>query len=78
MPDTKAPEMVNGQPKAGDGEWSRVGWEPQFGSLNDTFGLGDVVAEDQQTLLESRLDDKFFGGEFVCLLFARMGKFSNG
>ncbi|KAG0635305.1 C2 domain-containing protein [Tuber brumale] len=57
----KTPGMVNGQPKAGDGDWSRTGWEPQFGSLNDTFGLDDVVAEDHQTFLESKLDDKFFG-----------------
>ena len=62
--------MVNGQPKAGDGEWSRTGWEPQFGSLNDTLGLDDALAEDHQTLLESKLDDKFFGGKFVYLLFA--------
>ncbi|PWW79118.1 tricalbin [Tuber magnatum] len=57
----KSPGMVNGQSKAGDGEWSRTGWEPQFGNLNDTLGLDDSVAEDHQTLLESRLDDKFFG-----------------
>ena len=65
----KTPGMINGQPKAGDGEWSRVGWEPQFGDLNDTFGLGDVMAEDHQTLLEGKLDDKFFGGEFVPCYF---------
>ncbi|RPB03096.1 tricalbin [Choiromyces venosus 120613-1] len=58
---TKIPGMVNGQPKAGDGEWSRTGWEPRFGNLNDALGLDDAVAEDHQTLLESKLDDKFFG-----------------
>ncbi|KAI5851685.1 C2 domain-containing protein [Morchella snyderi] len=56
----KDPEMVNGCPKAGDGDWSRVGWEPRFGTLNDALGLGDAV-QDHQTFVEANLDDKFFG-----------------
>lgn len=59
----KDPAMVNGFPKAGDGEWSRVGWEPRFGSLNDALGLDDA-AQNHQTFVEANLDDKFFGGEF--------------
>jgi hypothetical protein len=55
--------FVNGFPKAGDGEWSRTGWEPRFGSLNDALGItqGDVTT-DHQTWVEGQLDEKFFGG----------------
>lgn len=57
--------MVNGFPKAGDGEWERTGWAPRFGSLNDALGLDDAIAENHQTFVEASLDDKFFGGEFI-------------
>lgn len=59
--------MVNGFPKAGDGEWDRTGWTPRFGSLNDALGIDDAIAENHQTLVEANLDDKFFGGEFEWL-----------
>ena len=55
--------MVNGLPKAGDGEWSRTGWEPQFGNLNDSLGVTADIGGDHQTWVEGSLDDKFFGGE---------------
>lgn len=61
---SKPPAMVNGFPKAGDGEWDRTGWAPRFGSLNDALGIDDVIAENHQTFVEASLSDKFFGGEF--------------
>lgn len=56
---------VNGHPKAGDGEWDRVGWEPRLGSLNDALGVDAIKekAEEHQTWVETQLDDKFYGGE---------------
>lgn len=61
---SKPPGMVNGFPKAGDGEWDRTGWAPRFGSLNDALGLDDAIAENHQTFVEASLGDKFFGGKF--------------
>lgn len=61
---------MNGRPKAGEGDWDRVGWEPQFGELNESLGLDDAIASaDHQTFLESNLPDKFFGGGFKIFFF---------
>ncbi|KAK5228196.1 Tricalbin-2 [Exophiala xenobiotica] len=42
-------------------EWSKVGWAPRFGSgeTEEDKEAGNLL--DHQTLLESKLDDKFFG-----------------
>jgi hypothetical protein len=65
-PTAEAPKgdgFVNGFPKAGDGEWSRTGWEPRFGNLNDALGItqGEGIS-DHQTWVEGQLDEKFYGG----------------
>ncbi|KAI5780050.1 C2 domain-containing protein [Geopyxis carbonaria] len=60
-PKSPTTAMVNGHPKAGDGEWGRTGWSPRFGSLNEALGIDGAVTTDHQTWVESNLDDKFFG-----------------
>lgn len=68
MGDEKSPKKpedgyVNGFPKAGDGEWDRVGWAPQFGSLEDSLEVSKYANSDHQTWVESKLDEKWYGGE---------------
>lgn len=45
----------------------RTGWAPRFGNGQ----AGEVVEADSladhQTWVESKLDDKFFGGRFTCI-----------
>ena len=56
-------KYVNGYPKAGDGEWDRVGWEPRFGTLNDALGVEALKEQaEHQTWVETQLEDKYFGG----------------
>ncbi|KAK4985108.1 Tricalbin-2 [Elasticomyces elasticus] len=42
-------------------EWGKVGWAPRFGNPGDHDEEPTML--DHQTLLESKLDDKFFGGQ---------------
>ncbi|KAL7269910.1 Tricalbin-2 [Rhizina undulata] len=57
----KSSTMVNGFPKAGEGEWDRTGWTPRFGGLNDVLGVNNTIAPDHQTWVEANLDEKFYG-----------------
>ncbi|KAF1952858.1 tricalbin [Byssothecium circinans] len=41
--------------------WARVGWAPRFGMPGSEFQDDEPSMLDHQTLLESKLDDKFFG-----------------
>ncbi|KIX07732.1 uncharacterized protein Z518_02386 [Rhinocladiella mackenziei CBS 650.93] len=57
---------ANGKPPEEEDEedaeqWSKVGWAPRFGSgeTEEDKEAGDLL--DHQTLLEGRLDEKFFG-----------------
>jgi len=52
-------------PKAGDGEWSRTGWEPRFGDGMAKSAEVEPSLLDHTTMLEEKLDDKFFGGLFL-------------
>ena len=41
----------------------RVGWAPRFGAGSFPDDEEDDGAQDHQTWVETRLDDKFFGGQ---------------
>lgn len=41
----------------------RVGWAPRFGQGSITEAEAEESPLDHQTWVESKLDDKFFGGE---------------
>lgn len=46
-------------------QWAeRVGWAPRFGQGSITEAEAGESLLDHQTFLESKLDDKWFGGEF--------------
>lgn len=55
---------VNGQWTADENaQWvSKTGWAPKFGSGDNADTQGPTLL-DHQTWVESKLDDKFFGGE---------------
>lgn len=42
----------------------RVGWAPRFGTGAFPEDDDDDDIQDQQTWVETRLDDKFFGGTY--------------
>lgn len=42
----------------------KVGWAPRFGQGSITEAEAGESLLDHQTFLESKLDDKFFGGEW--------------
>jgi len=46
-----------------DARWarSRTGWAPRFHLPEDDMDKGETLL-DHQTLIETKLDDKFFGG----------------
>ena len=48
--------------KDDEGEWSKVGWAPRFGQGSITEAEANESLLDHATFLESKLDDKFFGG----------------
>ncbi|RMZ86937.1 hypothetical protein DV736_g5840, partial [Chaetothyriales sp. CBS 134916] len=56
-------KQANGTPpELAAGDWSKTGWAPRFGSGDkDGEGTDDRTILDHQTLLESHLDEKFFG-----------------
>jgi hypothetical protein len=59
---TDAEVKANGGAREDDG-WSKVGWAPRFGSGDSKEEKEDETnLLDHQTFLESKLDDKFFGG----------------
>ena len=63
------PGLANGHvPQEENARYTeKVGWAPRFGQGSITEAeLGDSLL-DHQTFLESKLDDKFFGGEQKCL-----------
>ena len=46
-------------------QWEeKVGWAPRFGQGSITEAEAQESLLDHQTFLESKLDDKFFGGKF--------------
>lgn len=47
-----------------DDRWARdrVGWAPRFGTGDPKDDEGETLL-DHQTFLESKIDDKFFGGK---------------
>lgn len=46
-------------------QWAeKVGWAPRFGQGSITEAEAQESLLDHQTFLESKLDDKFFGGKF--------------
>ncbi len=62
---TAGAQGANGAPPEEKEEWSKVGWAPRFGSgeTEEDKEAGNLL--DHQTLLESKLDDKFFGGAYA-------------
>ncbi|KIW11680.1 hypothetical protein PV08_10982 [Exophiala spinifera] len=57
----KADTATNGAPPEQQEDWSKVGWAPRFGSgeTEEDKDTGNLL--DHQTLLESKLDDRFYG-----------------
>jgi len=54
-------KALNGDIHAPEDEgWERVGWEPRFGFPPGDFDASETL-QDQQTWLEMRLGDKFYG-----------------
>jgi len=52
---------ANGAPPEED-QWKKVGWAPRFGTgETQEEKKDDVMLSDHQTLLEGKLDDKFYG-----------------
>lgn len=45
-----------------DEQWSKLGWAPRFGSGETEEDKEEGSLLDHQTLLEGKLDEKFFGG----------------
>lgn len=50
-------------PEDDEKRWDRVGWAPRFGLPGSEEEEDETTLLDHQTLLEGKLDDKFFGGE---------------
>jgi hypothetical protein len=64
---------ANGAPPENE-NWEKVGWAPRFGSGETEEDKKDETnLLDHQTALEGKLDDKFFGGTTMLLLF-RIGR----
>lgn len=56
-------KAANGAPPEDDSNWEKVGWAPRFGTgetAEDKKEESNLL--DHQTILEGKLDDKFFGG----------------
>ena len=68
MPTSPAPdgksEMPNGHMQQDESARfvAKTGWAPRFGQGSLTSEEAQESLLDHQTLLESKLDDKFFGG----------------
>lgn len=61
-PDGKPP-MANGHTHEDDAaRYAKVGWAPRFGQGSITSEEAGESLLDHTTLLESKLDDKLFGG----------------
>lgn len=60
-----SPAQANGSVSVDEqAQWAeRVGWAPRFGQGSITEAEAGESILDHQTLLESKLDDKWFGGE---------------
>ncbi|KAG9895403.1 tricalbin, partial [Aureobasidium melanogenum] len=54
-------ESANGQSPEKEEDWAKVGWAPRFGQLPDSASVQGENLLDHQTMLEGKLDDKFFG-----------------
>ena len=60
--------FANGHAQKDDeGEWAKVGWAPRFGQGSITEAEANESLLDHATYLESKLDDKFFGGARLSL-----------
>src|SRR5579871_4882879 len=60
-PPLEIQKSVNGDIHTPEDEgWERVGWEPRFGFPPGDFDSSESL-QDQQTWLETRLGDKFYG-----------------
>lgn len=56
--------MANGHTHKDDAaRYSKTGWAPRFGQGSITSEEAGESLLDHTTLLESKLDDKFFGGK---------------
>lgn len=65
-PTKETTKGANGAPPDDAANWSKVGWAPRFGSGETEEDKKDHTSLlDHQTLLEGKLDDKFFGGQAV-------------
>jgi hypothetical protein len=64
----KAEDLQKAEAKSAEEEdehfWKIVGWRPRFGDgVPEDVDMSTNIS-DQQTWLEERINDKFFGGEF--------------
>lgn len=58
----QANATANGIPPEEEDQWKKTGWAPRFGTGDaQENGDDDRMLSDHQTLLEGKLDDKFFG-----------------
>ena len=71
---------ADGEPPVANGHLSKdetaryteqVGWAPQFHQVESTEADTGESLLDHQTFLESKIDDKFFGGESVSAVWYR-------
>ena len=66
-PTTGVPGKADGQVSLDDeARWTnRVGWAPRFGQGSMTEAEANESLLDHTTFLESKIDDKFFGGTSI-------------
>ncbi|KAH0334436.1 tricalbin, partial [Aureobasidium melanogenum] len=60
-PSKSTAESANDQTHEKEEDWAKVGWAPRFGQLPDSASVQGENLLDHQTMLEAKLDDKFFG-----------------
>lgn len=67
----KGAAITNGDISADEkSQWvEKVGWAPRFGQGSITEAEATESLLDHQTFLESKLDDKFYGGQYKRLLW---------
>ena len=66
IPNENGAAITNGGISADEkSQWvEKVGWAPRFGQGSITEAEAAESLLDHQTFLESKLDDKFFGGRY--------------
>ena len=63
--DGKTPSANGHTHKDDAARYAKTGWAPRFGEGSITSQEAGESLLDHTTLLESKLDDKFFGGNFI-------------